>query len=155
MADVNTVVNDFLRDAQYRVAQLATLVNKGKTESKRRNRYEKEDSWRAQLILWMDLLFDSKHSFKTGYNFLGDWTDREIIAECEYLRKITGMNEIAWLTFAGYSQTINQIITGVIGTLPVGTEDEHIVYDASGNPYATPFPVTGGMGSLTISQFFS
>jgi len=156
MADVNQVVNDFLRDAQYRVAELAILINKGKTESRRQNRYEQEQDWRSQLILWMDILYDSRHDFKSGYNFLYNWTDREIIEECEYLRKITGMNEIAWLSWAGYTQMIREEVTGTSGSgLPVGTEDEHIIYDGNGNAYATPFPTTGGMQSETITQFFS
>jgi hypothetical protein len=158
MADVNTVVNDFLRDAQYRVAELAIAINEGKKKHKRRRgKNTEEKDWRTQLLLWMDILFDSRNPiYSTDYNFLFDWTDREIIAECEYLRALTGMNNIPFLTWAGYSPTVRVVVTQqVAGNLPAGNEDDIITYDGNGNPITIPFPKIGGMQSETISQYFS
>lgn len=155
--DVNTVVNDFLRDAQYRVAELSGVIDDKKRKSKRRRSNEKEKDLRAQLLLWMDCLWDSRQTIHgDDYNFLHDWSDEEIIAECEYLRAISGMNEIPFLTWAGYSPSVRTVITQLLtGNLPVGILDDHIVYDGNGDPIATPFPKVGGMQGETIDVYFS
>ena len=48
---VDTVVNEFLRDAQYRVAELSRDIDTSKRSNKRRrNDNVKERDWRAQLL---------------------------------------------------------------------------------------------------------
>ena len=157
--DVNTVVNDFLRDAQFRVAELSIVIDNAKrTKKKRRGgRTEQEQQWRAMLILWMDCLWDSRQPIHgSDYNFLFDWTDREIIEECEYLRYLTEMNEIPYLSFAGFSPEVrNKITETVAGNLPAGNEDDIITYDGNGDPITIPFPKVGGMVAETIAQYFN
>ena len=105
----------------------------------------------------MDCLYESRHTiYGSAYNFLYDWTDNEIMGECEYLRALTGMNDIPYLTWAGYSPTVRTVITQLTtGNLPVGSEDEIITYDGNSTPITIPFPKVGGMQGETIAQYFS
>ena len=156
MADLNTTIAEFLRDAQYRIAEISgELVNM----KKRRPEYEDLFYLRAQLIMWMDCLYEGRDNvYGDPFNYLTSgvgWTDSEIIGECEYLRQISGMNDIAYLSFAGYSPSIANLITGIGGDLPAGLENYYIRYDVNGNPVSEPFPNTGGMTTETIDQYFS
>ena len=155
--EIDIIVSRFLADAQYRIAELGTEINTQKKEG-----YNiEENTWlRAQLILWMDLLYESRSSIYEGYNYLGSWSDRDIQAECEYLRKLTGMANIPYITFAGYSPEIrNEIIGGdpSIGVdLPYGVPDDILVYLTAGtNPVPQPFPKEGGMIGETIFEYFN
>lgn len=156
MADLNTTISDFLRDSQFRVAELSVEMAAMKTK---RPEYYRLHDLRAQLILWMDLLYESRDNIHgDDFNYLDPevWSERAIISECEYLRKISGMATIGYITFAGYSPIIRNIITGVSGgNLPAGLENQYIVYDVNGNPVATNFPTIGGMQTETITQYFS
>ena len=155
--NINIIVERFLADAQYRIAELGTEIN---TQKKEGYNFE-ENTWlRSQLILWMDLLYESRNSIYEGYNYLGSWTDRDIQAECEYLRKLTGMANIPYITFAGYSPEIrNEIIGGGGGigiNFPYGVPDEILVYlEAGTSPVPQPFPSEGGMTGETIFEYFN
>lgn len=154
--NIDEIIANFLRDAQYRVAELAVVINDKKKEG---YNYEEEEWLRAQLILWMDLLYDPRADIYEGYNFLEDWTDREIQAECEYLRKLTGMGDIPWLTFAGYSPQIRQEILGDSSggaSFPFGNVGDILIYEVAGNiPVPRPFPDVGGMVGETIAEYFN
>ena len=155
MADINTIVNDFLRDAQYRIAEFTIEINEKKKEG---YSYDEEQFMRAQLILFMDLLYDSRADIYEGYNFLEDWTDLEIQRETEYLRKFTGMGEIPYLTFAGYSPEIRQEILGDGNgvTFPFGNVGDMLIYQTAGiAPVTIPFPEEGGMIGETIDEYFN
>jgi hypothetical protein len=152
---IDEIVSNFLRDAQYRVAEFTIAISDKKKEG---YNYSDEDFMRAQLILWMDLLYNSRGSIYEGYNFLESWTDREIQEECEYLRKFTGMGEIPYLTFAGYSPEIRQIITGGGDgiSFPSGNVGDILYYATQGTtPITTPFPQEGGMIGETIDEYFN
>lgn len=158
MADINTTIADFLRDAQYRVSELATIIDKAKRSSSNGiHKVQKEEDWRAMLLLWMDILYEVNDQLVDDkYNYLWDWTDTEIKAECEYLRALTQMAEVPLLPFAGFSADVLNIITGKeTGNIPVGNENDYLRYDANGDLVAEPFPSTGGHTNETITQFFS
>ena len=145
MADINEVVDRFLADAQYRIAELSIEMNQLKDD---RQPYERQAKIRANLILWMDLLYESRDCIYEGYNYLGEWTDEEIQAECEYLRNISGMAEIPAFSFAGYSSTIKANIVGATpdAQFPFGTAGNILVYENDGSiPVTKPFPEEGGM----------
>ena len=153
MRDKDTVVFEFLRDAQYRVAELSTEI-----DTARRNAvpYDDQEDLRMQLAAWMDILWDSITSIRDYYTLL-DWTDREVIAECDYLRSISGMAEIPYITFSGYHPQIISKITGEStgGNLPNGQFNQIISYDVSENPYALDFPEEGGMlDNESIDEYF-
>lgn len=153
MANLNTTISEFLRDAQYRVSKLSIEMNAMK---KRRRGYDKLHDLRAQLLLWMDLLYESRDSIYTPeFNYLGGWTERQIIGECEYLRSISGMATIAYITFAGYNPVVRNVITGIEGNIPAGTENQYLRYDANGNLIAEDFPSIAGMQGETITQYFN
>jgi len=153
MADLNTTVDNFLRDAQYRVATLSIEMYGMK---RRRKQYDALHDLRAQIILWMDMLYESRDNiYGNDYNYLGGWTDRQIIEECEYLRKIGGMSTIGYITFAGYSPVVRSVVTGVPNAIPAGTENQYLRFNSAGDLVAEDFPDIGGMISETISEYFS
>ena len=152
---IDEIISNFLRGAQYRIAEFTIEINEKKKEG---YNYDEEQFKRAQLILFMDLLYDSRANIKDGYNFLADWTDLEIQRETEYLRKFTGMGEIPYLTFAGYSPEIRQEILGdgSGATFPFGNVGDMLVYLTAGNtPVTIPFPEEGGMIGETIDEYFN
>jgi hypothetical protein len=154
MADLNQTVYNFLADAQYRVAELSIEMSEMKV---RRSEYNEKHDLRAQLILWMDLLYESRDNlYGDAYNYLSDWTERQILAECEYLRQLSGMAAIGYITFAGYSPIIiANTNSGSGANLPAGNENDYIRYDVNGNPITEPFPNVAGMTTETIEQYFS
>ena len=155
--DINTIIADFLRDTQYRVAELSIEIDQARDQQL----FDKGAfAIRAELILWMDLLYDARHNIREpDYNFLDSWEERDIIGECEYLRQKSSMSSIPYLTFAGYSPEIQNIIIGDPGsgggTLPTGNPGDHIVYNAASVPITEPFPEIGGLQGETIDQFFN
>jgi hypothetical protein len=158
MATIDDQINDFLRDASFRVAELTIDIDAKKRSDKS---FKVEAELRAELTTFMDLLFDTINNIKDDYTFLKtDWPDREITLEMEYLRDRTGMSEIPYITFTNYSPNILVQITGGNGgsgstTLPAGALNQIITYDISGNAIAVDFPTAGGMfTSETIDQYF-
>lgn len=157
---IDEIISRFLADAQYRVAEYAGEITELKKEG---YTYDEQSFHRAELILWMDLLYESRMPVHDGYNLLGAWEDREIQAECEYLRKVTGMANMPYITFAGYSPYIKSEIEGgdVIPpggspTFPFGFVGDILVYENDGtSPVTRAFPEEGGMINETIQEYFS
>lgn len=160
---VAQVISEFLRDAQYRIAQITiSLKNMRKDGNDDPNYYLLQEKRRA-LIDFMEMIYDSHHKFVDGgYNFLAAsvaWTDREIIAEAEYLRNYADMVRIPYGVFVGYYPTIlNNILGDGFGggtTLPTGDYLEILRYNVSGVLEAIPFPEYAGMGQLSIDDYFA
>jgi hypothetical protein len=155
--NINQYILDFLADAQYRVAELAGEILELKNGG---YGYEVEEWERAQLILWMDLLYESRDSIWDWYNYLGKWTDKEIKQECEYLRKLSGMSKIPWLTFSAYAPDVVNVILGggTSANFPTGNSGDILLYDTDGlNPTPTHFPEEGGMTDeiTSITEYFT
>ncbi len=160
MDDVNQIVNDFLRDSQFRVSELSIIIDASRDTAVKSLEVKQAIEWRSELILWNDMLYESRHDiFDPDYNFLTPniWTDRDITAECEFLRQKTGMADVPYITFAGYSPEIRNTIIGEDGGtgLPTGNPGDYIEYNVSGIPQTVPFPSIGGMTTETIQQYFS
>ena len=157
MADYEQTVSEFLRDGQYRIAELTIEIDQKKRDS---IDWLEPALLRWELINWMNLLVDPRQDIKDGSNFLlsgsQPWTEREVIAECEYLRRKSGMNNIPWITFAGYSPVIRSE-EGSGGTgLPSGNPGDTIIYDSSSVPRAVPFPqYTGNPNDVNIDEYFN
>ena len=98
--NVNETVNDFLRDAQYRIAELSTQVNTHNTNIERLSDIDDIKDIRSQLIMFMDVVYEGYTAIYDGSNYLGYWTDLQIVEECEYLRNISGMNAMPYLSFS-------------------------------------------------------
>jgi hypothetical protein len=136
-------IDDFLRDAQYRIGELSSEIDdvedNGSTQY--RELYEK----RMQLITFMDIVYEGKWYIVDGYNHIqytttagteDMWTEREVIQEIERLRYYTSMNEMPFINFtAHYPQIVNPIGSGGSGNggnLPAGLPGDTIFYNASG-----------------------
>lgn len=151
---VDETISDFLRDAQYRVAELTnTLIES--------QQYDDTADLREDLELFMELLYEGRWRIKDGYNhIIGHWSDRDIIDECEYLRRKSGMSITSYMTFAGYYPSIindDDGSGGGTGGLTVtGTTKQVVGFDASGNPIAIDVDLYGGANETeTITQYFS
>lgn len=158
-------VSDFLRDAQYRVAQLTQEIDSKRDEGENDPVFMSLKDSRQSLINFMEIVYDPFTYFEdNGYNFLSAevaWSDREIVAEIEYLRSTTGMTRIPYGAFSGYYPSILNNILGDGGpsSTPTGLPDgdylEMLRYNASGQLESVPFPVYIGMVTLDINDYFS
>jgi len=152
---VDAYISDFVRDAQYRMAEIADLLNKMRNEDS--PEYKQLLDWREQLYLFMDCLYVGNVDIEGGYNFL-DWDDYSIQEEIEYLRNYTGMVTSPYTTFVGtYPGLVEAIGTSGGGAaLPAGTGGQYIAYNTNGEPVAYTFPVKAGMNdNETALAYFS
>lgn len=159
MADLNTVVSDFLRDAQYRIGTLSVEINKLDKEGS----YNVDEKFRQrlQLAAFMNVLYEGKWYIADGeYNHIqtasaageeNAWTEYEIISEIEYLRYYTNMNEIPFINFTAHYPLIVSSVGGSSGSagnsisFPVGLPGQVIFYNSSGEVYADSIDEYGGM----------
>lgn len=161
--DVTTVVNDFLRDAQYRVAELSVEIDDLNDEGN--SEYYELIDLRRQLLVFMDIVYWGRHPIIDGYNFLAGgnaWTDAEIIKECHYLRSKANLNPVPYINWNNYnpeivsfgdSGTTGNTVNGAV--FPTGTLGQYLTYNASGNVVASAFPIYGGaLSSEDIFDYF-
>ena len=154
---IDQEISNFIRDAQYRIAEIGESLSNMKDEDSQE--YANLKDIREQLYLFMDCLYVSYQDIIDGYNFLdADWTDYFIKQEMEYLRRESGMINSPFDT---YLILYNEIVIGgavVEGgaNLPIGTANQFVGYDASGNPVAQNFPTKVGMNTTeTAAAYFS
>jgi hypothetical protein len=158
-------ISNFLRDAQYRIAQLSVEMDKLQDEGS--YRYQVCFKQRLKLIIFMNLLFEGKWFIADGgYNHIqyGDtddtWTETELIHEIEELRYYTNMNEVPYITFtAHYPQIASYLGTaGPVGSgteFPSGEQGDTIFYNFAGVPYADNIdPWAGPFHDQTIDNYF-
>lgn len=157
-------VSDYLRDAQYRIAQLTGQIDSLRDEGEENPNFVLLKEKRMALIRFMRLVYDPFHVFHNdGYNFLKavtEWSDREIIDEIEYLRDYTDMALIPYAVFTGFYPTIVNNILGDnfnqgAANLPTGDYLNVLRYNINGVLEAIPFPQYTGMGNLPINDYFS
>ena len=160
---VNEYISNFLRDAQYRIAELTIQIDKRRNEGEEDPLFLAMKEKRQSLILFMEVVYDPYTNVRDGSNFLSAseaWTDREVMKEIEYLRDYTGMALIPYAVFTGYYPTIVNNILGSGGSDPgqvfqEGAYLEILRYKVSGNLEAIPFPQYMGMGDLSINDYFA
>jgi hypothetical protein len=158
-------ISDYLRDAQYRIAQLGIEIDNKRDEGEEDPLFALLREKRKALIDFMEIVYDPYHLYQDGgYNFLAAptaWTDREIAAEVEYLRDFADMTRIPYGVFTGYYPTIvNNILGDGFGAnnsavFPEGDYLDILRYNASGQLEAIPFPQYTGMGNLSINDYFT
>ena len=170
MAAIDTYINDFLRDAQYRVGVLSKEIDE--LEDDGSTQYQLKYRQRMELIAFMDIVYEGKwYIMDNGYNhiqYLGTaagqketWTEKEVIQEIEHLRYYTEMNEVPFITFtAHYPQIVNLIGSGGSGSapgyqVPAGIFGQVIFYNLSGVPYADFIDVYAGYNGETITSYFT
>lgn len=155
MIDINVVVSDFIRDAQFRITEIGTELDNLRNSSDPRF-IELEDQ-RLQLYLFMDILYIGQWSILDGYNHL-DWSDYDITLESEYLRNRCEMINSPYASFVGTYPEIVACISGQTSGsgLPSGSNGEFIYYNENGTPETVLFPSTVGMlDGDTVNLFFS
>lgn len=155
-------ISTFLRDAQFRIGEIGDELNA--MPSKDSQVYS--DLWdlRNDLCQWVEVLYNARFSFIDGaYRFLDEdetgWTEEEIIAEIEYQRFVSNINEIPYLTFAAYYPWIvNNIIgSGNIGIgIPSGSLGQYLVYGLNNSIHGETFPDRCGMTiGESIESYFN
>lgn len=155
MAAIDTVVNDFLRDAQFRIVEIGNELDPMKDFED--PRYIELETQRLLLYMFMDILYVGTWDIIDGYNHL-DWDDHDITLESEYLRNRCEMINSPYASFVGsYPQITACILGASSGTgLPVGNPGDFIYYNLNGNPETEVFPTSVGMiDTDTVEQFFS
>lgn len=153
MAAIDTYIEEFLRDAQYRIAQIGgELDDLNDADSPE---YLKLSGYRLELYQFMDIIYVGTWSILDGYNHL-DWDDYDIKAEAEYLRNRTGMVTSPFTTFVGVYPQIVDSVTGTDLTtgLPAGDPGEFIYYNNNSDPVTVKFPVSAGMADGDTPQTF-
>ena len=159
--DIDQIISDFLRDAQYRVAEIT--IDMDGMDNKSNRGYKELQDIRHQLIAFMDELWWSYDELTDGYNFMlagtTDWTERNIILEIEYLRRKGRLNEIPYLSFTNHTTELAEMQTQSDSSgagFPIGTYQQYIAYNVSGDPVAVDFPVYGGMKTYDdINTYFA
>ncbi len=160
---INEHISDFLRDAQYRLAEITNelklnVIDEDSFEYKQLNSHRKE------LWLFMRVIFYGSipiyQSEKSG--FLNDWTDSEILEEIEYLRDKVGISEIPWVSYTGYQPLLINSIRGegiteeVDPTIVKGTEGQIPEYGENGQTLIPKNkPTSIGWTVADISEYFN
>ena len=155
MIDINQYIADFLRDAQYRIAEIGVSLDD--LDDFDSPEYKELESQRLELYQFMAILYVGEWSIIDGYNHL-DWEEYDIKQEAEYLRNRTGMITSPFTTFVGNYPEVAESISGVLfGTgIPAGTNTQYVGYDENGNPIAAEFPPSAGMNDTdTALTFFA
>lgn len=160
---IDETINNFLRDAQYRIAQYSIRMNEIKDDSS--YQYKECFQQRLRLIIFMSILFEGKWYIQDGYNHIqyGDteetWTENQITLEIEYLRYYTNMNEVPYITFtAHYPQIASYLGTGQVGSgtdIPSGNNKDILFFNEVGQLYADSIdPWAGVFTNETITGYF-
>lgn len=159
--DIDQTVNDFLRDAQYRIAEIT--IEMDDMDNRSNTGYKDLQKTRHELIAFMSDLWWAYDELKDGYNFMlagtTDWTERNIILEIEYLRRKASLNEVPYLSFTNHTTELAEMPDqdNSSGTgFPIGSQGQYITYNVSGDPIAIDFPAHGGMKTYDdINTYFA
>lgn len=158
-------IHDFLRDAQYRVAEISITLNESDW-TVNNPEYQEQFSMRMQLIQFMDSLYNARFSFiDNKYRFL-DWTDDEIQREIEYLRYWCDIGSIPYLTFTAYYPWIVNNVVGSGGSavgVPVGSSGgisgslgQYLVFGLNNTLQPQDFPDRCGVSpGESINDYFA
>ncbi len=155
MIDIDQYIADFIRDAQYRIAEIGVEIDGIKNG--RSPRLKELLDWRDDLYLFMDILYVGEWSIIDGYNHLTDWTDEMVQSEAEYLRNKTGMVTSPFTTFVGvYPEIVASIGGGSSSGLPQGDPLDFIQYNQNGEAVTQPFPqFVGAQTGDTPATYFA
>jgi hypothetical protein len=155
MAAIDTIINDFLRDAQYRIVEIGNELDENPDfESPR---YQELEQQRLELYQFMDILYIGQWNIIDGYNHL-DWSDYDITLESQYLRNRCEMINSPYASFVGSYPEITACILGVSSGsgLPAGDPGDFILYNENGTPKTIPYPGFVGMADVdTVASYFS
>jgi len=163
----------FLRDAQYRVAELTgeinTLLMKGEIESP-----AALHGLRLELMAFIELLYEVSYGIYNGYNHVlstddvpvynKGFSEEWITHEMQYLRSHTGMSNLPLIQFGPYWTDVVNIITPATsgggstgGSINIpGTYGQFLMYDISNQLVAIDLDEWAGMlPTETITDYFA
>lgn len=151
-------ISDFLRDAQYRIAEISISINESDW-TVNNPEYQKLFFMRMQLIQFMDSLYNARYSFidnKYRFEFL---TDQEIQDEIEYLRWWCNIGSVPYLTFTAYYPWIVNNVVNSGGTsigIPSGSLGQYLIFGLNNNLQVDDFPNRCGMiQGENINDYFA
>lgn len=167
---LNEHIANFLRDAQYRVAQLGIEMDELDDEGN----YQYKELYKQilRLELFMSVLYKGMWKIVDNYNHIQivdghnsddktTWTEREIIQEIERLRYECSMNEVPFITFTGHYPIIVQQVLGGSGsggsgfTPPAGQYRQFLMYNLAGVLVPVTFSEYGGqLDTEGINDYF-
>jgi len=150
----------FLRDAQWRIGEIGRELDA--MSNKRADAYNKLWDIRNDLCQFVDLLYNARYGFVDGaYRFLSDennWSDDDILAEIEYQRWVSGVNEIPYYTFTSYYPFLVNMLSsnGTSLGVPSGSLGQYLVYSLNNVLVAETFPDRCGMSlGENIHDYFN
>lgn len=166
---VEEVVNDFIRDGQYKVAELT--IEMDQLDDSGNYLYVEKEKLRHELLTWIDTLFWGRHELVESsqgsvntdpYNYTASgnaWTDDEIIRECHKLRAKASLNPVPYISWNNYNpQIVSFAASGGSGgnvNFPPGTLGQYLAYDINGNVVAQSWPIyAGALESEDIFDYF-
>ena len=156
MADLDTTVLEFLRDASWRIAELTLEMDN--MESKDIPQYKEKDRIRLELYLFMDVIYFGRNEIKDGYNYaLQTFTEAELFAEMEYLRGMSGMNITPTFNFVPYySQILNKIVEGGVESIPSGVYNDILIFNNNNELVLQQWPnIAGHYDGESAAAYFS
>lgn len=157
----------FLRDAQFRIAELTYQINdlliEGEIESPK-----DKNKIRIELMEFVEVLYEINWNTFTGYNLLvttdtvpiyyNGWTQDNITKEMQYLRSKSGMVDLPLLSFGPYWTEVVNIVTGLsqgVGIDLTGDFGQFLMFSISGQPVAVDIdPYAGMLPNETIANYF-
>lgn len=156
-------IANFLRDGQYRIAELSVEMNE--LEDQGSYQYVKLARSRKDIANFMAILYEGKWLVQSAYNHMQigadlTWTEREVIEEIEHLRYYNKMNEMPYINFTAHYPKIASIIsgggTGSGDSLPVGSYGQLMGFNPSGIAEAQTIDEYGGhIDGESITSYFS
>jgi hypothetical protein len=165
---LNDHIANFLRDAQYKIAEISVKMNE--IEDQGSYQYRELHKSRRDLTRFMNSLYEGKWLIQSGYNHMqigepGEgktWTEREVIEEIQHLRYYNKMNEVPYITFTARYPKIVSIIngggpgSGNVGNLPSGVFGQLMGFNGAGQPEPqTISPWGGHIDGESITAYFS
>lgn len=151
-------IDQFMSDGAYRIGEIGSIIDDASDDSN--SDHENLKGIRRQLSRFMSILRHTTMTIIDGTNFLGEWTEMQVLREIEYLRDISSMNSLPIINFLNYTPGV-LIMGGSIGSspgsasFPEGSPGDSIFYNISGNPVADSISSYGGWGGESMTQYFT
>jgi hypothetical protein len=151
-------VNQFVSDAVYRIGELGHLMDALADNSN--YQYRDMYSVRRDLSNFLAILRHTTMSIKEGTTFL-DWSEYDIEKEMQFLRRLSGMNQLPIMNFLNHAVGVLVIQQGgsngggTPANFPAGLQGMTIFYNVSNQPYADYIDPYAGMGNDDINTYFA
>lgn len=154
-------ISDFLRDGQYRSAEITSKLNREIIDVDSRE-YKRLHRQRLLIDALISVLHYPYQDIKTGEFGLDVLTEFEIELEIEYVRKECEMNDIPWISFSTYRPEIRVFTSGSGGvseeidpTNLGGDEGQLAQFNSQNKLIGVNKPVKIGWTNPDIASYFA